>query len=424
MTVVDWTDAVRSAPGILLCTEESVSLIEIEKSAPPGTVRSTGYLRWSGWAEAGADLLITQMQHPVIIDAAIEMLARHVAQRTSEVTATIVTTLKEEGAYPYPDEITDPIQETERQMFDLVAVTARGPLRAVNRSQRAMSVQLLQIALQERPESLDDILAEALALTPLERDELAELLRYSSLGAIVGAAAEVTRRLDLLSTLRHFVYSPDVSNEMREVDQLHPLIEKNVWIFGEDWKLSSSEQGLTNILRAAVGDSVALDVDLMRECGKVLLPEGKRGRVDLLLQRTLSAPDDQLHRLVVELKRPSVRLGDAELTQVKRYARALANHPGVGPSRWKFWLIGSDIKPEVEDDLKPQDRAWGHIINATNYDVWATTWGRLIDEAQRRFTFYREQLRYNATQDEAVERVRRRHEELLPPEAARSHEAR
>ena len=101
---------------------------------------------------------------------------------------------------------------------------------------------------------------------------------------------------------------------------------------------------------------------------------------------------------------------------MKKYARALANSPAAGPTRWKFWIVGSEIKSEVEDELKPQDRAWGHIMNASNYDIWATTWGRLIDEAERRFRFYREQLRYNVTQDEAVERVRRRHDELLPPD--------
>ncbi len=47
------------------------------------------------------------------------------------------------------------------------------------------------------------------------------------------------------------------------------------------------------------------------------------------------------------------------------------------------------------------------------------TWGRLLDQAERRFTFYREQLAYSASQEEAVKRVRRRHEELLPPERPR-----
>ena len=415
MTFVDWGDRMRNAPGVVLCNEHGASLIEVDKSAPPGTVRSTGYLRWSGWAEAGADLLFSHVQHPSIVDAAVRALADHVAARTGTLTATIVSTLKAEGAYPYPEEISDPVQDTERQIFDLVAVTARVPLRQSSRQQRRMTARLLQVALQERPESLDVILAEALSLSALEREELAELLRFSSLGAIVGAAAEVTRRLDLLATLRHVIYSPDVSAEMREVDQLHPLVRDNVWLFGEPWRLSASEAGLTNVLRAAVGEDVALEADLVRQGGAVLLPDGKRGRVDLLLQRTLVGPDDRQERLVVELKRPSVHLGAEELAQVRRYAYALTEHPGAGPSRWTFWLIGSDTKDEISGELQQQDRPWGHVTRAEKYDLWVMTWGRLLDQAERRFAFYREQLAYNATQDEAVKRVRRRHEELLPP---------
>lgn len=418
LLLVDWSDEMRSAPGVVLCTEDGASLVEVEKSAPPGTVRSTGYLRWSGWSEVGADLLLAHFQYPAVIDAAVEALARHVAARTGAVTATIVATLKEEGAYPYPDEIADPVQNTERQLFDLVAVTARGPLRHSNRQQRKMTAHLLQLALQERPESLDIILAEALSLSAEERDELAELLQFSSLGSIVGAAAEVTRRLDLLAALRHVLYSPDVAPEMREVDQLHPLVRDNVWLFGEPWRLSASEAGLTTVLRATVGDDVALETELIREGKTVRLPDGKRGRVDLLLQRTLIGADDEQDRLVVELKRPSVKLGPAELTQVKNYAYALSEHPGAGPSRWTFWLIGADTRDEIGGELKQQDREWGHVIRADKYDVKVMTWGRLLDQAERRFTFYREQLAYKASQEEAVERVRRRHDELLPPDPA------
>ena len=65
--------------------------------------------------------------------------------------------------------------------------------------------------------------------------------------------------------------------------------------------------------------------------------------------------------------------------------------------------------------MQQQYRPWGHITRAEKYDLRVMTWGRLLDQAERRFTFYREQLAYNATQHQAVERVRRRHQELLPP---------
>jgi hypothetical protein len=105
---------------------------------------------------------------------------------------------------------------------------------------------------------------------------------------------------------------------------------------------------------------------------------------------------------------------------VRRYARALSDHPGAGPSRWSFWVVGSDIKDEIGGEVEPQDREWGHVTRAAKYDVRVMTWGRLLDQADRRLTFYREQLAYNASQEQAVDHVRQRHKELLPPSGGAS----
>lgn len=415
MTIVDWTDAVRIPTGVVLCTADGVSLIEIDRANSIGNVRSTGYLRWSGWATTGADLLLAQLDHPAIIDAGRQTLTKHIAARTGVMRSTIVETLKAEESYPYPDDISDPVKETERQIFDLVAVAARASLRTSTPQNRKMTVRLMQLALQERPESLDRILADALALSDAERDELADLLTYTPLSRIVSAAAEVARRLDLLATLRHVIYTPAVSADMREVDQLHPLVKDNIWLFGEPWRLSASEIGLTNVLRQVARDDLAVEADLVRKGKKVLLPDGKRGRVDLLMQRTLIGPNEQQSRLVVELKRPSIKLGDEQLSQIRKYARALTDHPGVGKSQWSFWLVGSDIKSELKGDLTQKDREWGHVIANEKYDVRITTWGHLLDAAERRLQFYKEQLTYSASQEESTERVRQLHDELLPP---------
>jgi hypothetical protein len=414
LTIVDWIDSARIPTSLVLCTGDGAALIELERSASPNNVRSTGYLKWSGWSTRGADLLLVNMDYGPIIDAANQALAAHIEARTGRLTATIVETLREENAYPYPEQISDPVREAERQLFDLVAVTARAPLRTSTRPQRKMTARLLQLAIQERPESLDLILADALALSEPEREQLAELLQHTTLSKIVSAAAEVTRRLDLIATLRHVIYTPGVSAEMREVDQLHPLVKDNVWLFGEAWRLSASEAGLTNVLRAVATDDLALEADLVRQGRQVLLPEGKRGRVDLLMQRTLIGPCDQHLRLIVELKRPSVPLGDKELTQIKRYARALTEHAGVGQSKWTFWLVGSRVKDEIAGDLQQTGREWGHAISTEKYDVQVTSWGRLLDQTTRRFEFYKEQLEYGASQDESFAQVRRLHEELLP----------
>jgi hypothetical protein len=278
-----------------------------------------------------------------------------------------------------------------------------------------MSARLIQLALQERPESLETILAATLRLTQDERDSLADMLRDSSLGAIVGAAAEVTRRLDLVSALRHFIYSTDESGNMREVDQLHPLVRDNVWLFGEQWRMSRSEATLATVLRDCTPKTVILEDDLAAAGGT--LGDNQRGRVDLLLQRSVQGGDGPC-RLVIELKRPSVKLGAAEIAQVKKYAEALSKHQGAGPAKWEFWLVGSETKPEIDGDLEQQHRAFGHVSSTPNYDIWVVPWGRLLDSAVQRLDFYREQLDYDVRQDEAVERVRVRHESLLPAKSA------
>lgn len=186
LTIVDWSDQMKQAPGIVLCNEAGMSLMEIEKSAPPGTVRSTGYLRWSGFSESANELVLAQLTHTMIIDEAAKTLEQHVKERIGTLTVTIVDRLKEDGAYPYPDQVTDPIQRTEQEMFDLVAVTARTAFSSGNRQQRAMSARLLKPALEERPEDLDEILASTLSLSAADREPIADMLRHSSLGKFLG----------------------------------------------------------------------------------------------------------------------------------------------------------------------------------------------------------------------------------------------
>jgi hypothetical protein len=414
LTLVDWNDDMRTAPGVVLCTAEGASLLELERTAPPGNIRTTAYLRWSGWATTGSDLLLVRTQHPEIINWAIDLLKEHVAARSAAIQESIIEELKQANAYPYADEIDDPLQMAERDVFDLVAVTARSALRGPGRRQLTMTTKLLRVALQERPEELDTILEEALNLTVEERQDLAQLLKHSPLSAIIGAASEVTKRLDLLAGLRHFNYDPDVSPEFREVDQLHPLVKDNTWLFGESWQLTASERTLKTIIRDVVDSDVVLEDDLEAFLAESV--EGDRRRIDLLLQRTHFGPGDVKHRLVVELKRPSVKLGINEAQQITGYATRLAEHPGLGTSKWTFILIGSEIKDELKPQLNQPNRDKGEFMRAPEdkFSVFVTTWGELIDDCEDRYRFYRNQLESSASFDVSVMRMRERYSHLLP----------
>jgi hypothetical protein len=412
LTLVDWNDEMPSAPGVVLCTSDGASLLELEKTSPPGNVRSTAYLRWAGWATSGADLLMVRAEHPEIIDWAIDTLRAHVLERSTAIQESIIDELKRVDAYPYQEEISDPVEVAERDMFDLVVVTARAALRSGNRRQVSMTTKLMKVALQERPEELDTILEEVLNLSDQERKDLTDLLHHSSLGAIISAASEVTRRLDLIVVLRHMIYDPVLSDAFREIDQLHPLIRDNAWIFGETWQLTASEKSLRTVLRSVIDDDVVLEDELEDFLGSA--EEGDRRRVDLLLQRTFYGPEELRHRLVVELKRPSVELGVQESQQITGYATRLSGHQGAGASKWTFLLIGSGIKEELKPQLKQLNRKKGHLVNGEDFDVFVTTWGDQLNECENRYRFYYDQLQSSATLDDSMIRMRQRYAHLLP----------
>lgn len=415
LTLVDWNDEMPSAPGVVLCTSDGASLLELEKTSPQGNVRSTAYLRWAGWATSGADLLMVRAEHPEIINWAIDTLRAHVLERSAAIQESIIDELKRFNAYPYQEEISDPVEVVERDMFDLVAVTARTALRSGNRRQVSMTTKLMKLALQERPEDLDTILEEVFNLSDQERRDLTDLLHHSSLGAIISAASEVTRRLDLIVVLRQMIYDPVLSDAFREIDQLHPLIRDNAWIFGETWQLTASEKSLRTVLRDVIEDDVILEDDLEGFLGTAEVED--RRRIDLLLERTFYGPEELRHRLVVELKRPSVELGVRESQQIAGYATRLSGNPGTGSSKWTFLLIGSEIKDELKPQLNQLNRKKGLLVNTEDCDVFVTTWGDQLNECENRYRFYHDQLKSSATIDDSVFRMRRRYAHLLPDAA-------
>jgi hypothetical protein len=217
-----------------------------------------------------------------------------------------------------------------------------------------------------------------------------------------------------LVALRHLLYDTDESKQMREVDQLHPLVADNEWLFGEDWKLSRSETSLTNVIKAVAPDSVLLEEELQSQGGRLTDEDGKSGRVDLLLHRQFTGPSGRPERLIVELKRPSTTLNESHLSQAKGYARTLSKHQAVAPGRWTTWLVGTKMNEAVEAEASQEDREEGLAMRRPDFEVWVMTWGNLVDRALQRLSFLRDQLDYEVSQLDAVGRLRVRYGDLIP----------
>jgi hypothetical protein len=88
-------------------------------------------------------------------------------------------------------------------------------------------------------------------------------------------------------------------------------------------------------------DHLGEDVVLEHELEAVTQPDGRSGRVDILMFRS-RRDDNSTERLVVELKRPTVKVGPKELNQIKNYSRAIIDDPQYSGVRCK-WRSGDRL---------------------------------------------------------------------------------
>lgn len=227
--------------------------------------------------------------------------------------------------------------------------------------------------------------------------------------------AEVRTSLNFIPALRKIVADDHLRKNVREVDQLHPMVNKNLWLFGEDWHMTRSEMGLTNVLQAHLEDHLGEDVVLEHELEAVTQPDGRSGRVDILLFRS-RRDDNSTERLVIELKRRTVKVGPKELAQIKGYARAIIDDPqysGAG-CKWRFYLVTYEHSDKILRDIRQKDRPAGLADAQDDYEVWVKSWGEILDAGEKKLRFFQEPLNYEATGDRVTQHLRESYSHFIP----------
>ncbi|MFE0200603.1 ATP-binding protein [[Kitasatospora] papulosa] len=422
VTFVEWNRRM-SDRKLLICNADGIALYEEGKDWSDSIVSFTPYLRSNRFNDLSVeDLHMLPMTHAPLLDAAAKVVQEHLALRGAQISAAVVRQLKDEGIYPYPNQPATGTQALERQTFDVVVTVARDALPNKGAARR-LSVDLIRTALESNPGDLHAILEKVLALSPDDRRHLKNLLDSTDLSHVISAATEVTSRLNFIGGLRKILANEQLRRDLREVDQLHPMIAQNLWLFGEDWTWARTEVGLTNVLRAhleELGDEVVLE----NQIEGVTQPDGRSGRVDILMFRS-RRDDSSTERIVIELKRPTVKVGKKELDQIKGYARAIVDDPqysGVD-CKWRFYLITYDYSDRILRDIRQKDKPAGLCDDQDDYEVWVKSWGEIMDAAERKLLFFQRQLNYEATDDRVTQHLRESYSHFIPDALAGSESA-
>jgi hypothetical protein len=180
---------------------------------------------------------------------------------------------------------------------------------------------------------------------------LYEILRDWNVKSAKAVLDEIQTRLRLIKELKSKVHRKNTL----EVQELQPLFSKGLWIFGPEFESIeyTSNQGMTKVLKNLfnldeTGTRIRPDF--------VVLPDSSIG-----LYGCYDYDDDGNETgikkvIIVELKKPGVRLGSEEKDQCWKYVKELYKKGAISPTaKVDCYLLGEIIEDGESFERKERD---------------------------------------------------------------------
>jgi len=415
LTIIEWSRRIDRA--LYLCDESATPLREMHAGIQAAGFDFTAYLQWTGFTD-DSDLQLIDLdfgERKRVIEAARDQLRDHFKARANDRTREQIEKWKAERTYPFDGEAKSETEQAVRDVFDVVALSASGVVNASETRSRKLSLALIREALEQDPGSLHRVLREVLDLPQEQLEELDVLLSRTPLTALIAMSREVANRLDFLKGLEELVLNPEIKKHVKERSQLHRILASETWVFGEEYALAVDDESLTTVLKRHI--QLLGREEMAENIGPVTDLEGHERIVDLMLARSLAQTRNRREHLVIELKRPSVNVGDDEANQIRKYATAVAadSRFNTVDVQWDFIVVSTDITGSPSIERESENAPFGQLFNAQGIRVWVYTWGEIIDGALHRLKFVQQHLDYQPNAAQALEYLRKTHEKYLPP---------
>lgn len=170
-------------------------------------------------------------------------------------------------------------------------------------------------------------------LNELEKTEntdisgLSKVLSHWGFGEIIHSSSMIQHRLKILTHFNKIINN----KKTLELQELHRVLENNVWIIDDKYSLFTSNQSLSTIAK---------------KLGKEYIGGKSRNRPDLILKR------DRNDIILIELKAPNVQVKMAEVTQTLEYRTEIKK---LCPDANDFFIfvVGKSYDETSRDTFKP-----------------------------------------------------------------------
>lgn len=263
-------------------------------------------------------------------------------------------------------------------------------------------VGVVELLLQtDKREDLISIMESVVKLSDDERHNLASVLKTTDLARITDTIRLIQNRIRTI-WLSKVAVKPE--NGMNEVDDLQKLVEQSFWIFGEEYNIVTQAEPDFNQALMEYLDKL---YDTVPGISKSNYSKDKIEHPDVNKEMDIFAfrqniQSSTIDNIVVELKHPTVKLGEKELSQVKTYMNVIMRDSRFNASnmRWKFFLVGNDFDSSnyLHNEMRNAIN-WGkknlvcHVDNnGIQYEIFVIKWSELFADFEIRHNFLLKKL--------------------------------
>lgn len=302
--------------------------------------------------------------------------------------------LKSDDYYPYKekDKITS---KSKVVLFDKLAFLVEEKYNLINGNNKLRELIYPLIDRTITTGELDNILKQILRLENKYVRKFNELLEKSELEDIIEFSEKVAQKMQDLSFIEKITYGK-ISEHVAERKDLHKVLEKKLWIFGEQYNdntrlLSDTnlENNLIELRNKYLTYRASKEDDNINEKvnGKI------KSITDLFLYSEKIIDDKKREVLVVELKAPKVKLSPKELDQVLNYANEIETKDFFSEKiHFHIVLIGSSISDRGKFRIKGQQKGKSDPYyffenEAGNIQISVMKWADLIESNKRKLKY-------------------------------------
>ena len=341
-----------------------------------------------------------------------ELVTTAIKERVDEFFATkyasyydFTTKLKNDSAYPYRQEAASSL--TRASVFNQLAFYIEEKHHLLKRKSDLRDLVYRLVDRSLNLGAFNEMLSRILKVDDSVALRFNSVLDQVDIEDVVAFCDDVKEKQQFLDFLYKLNYG-DLAKNIGERAQLHKIVQRHLWLFGEEYNDSPilfSDKNLRNNLEKLREEFFAYEPK--EEDDNVIsdVPEEMREITDLFFFNEKILHADQKEVMIVELKAPRVRIAQKELNQAEKYAYRL-DTAGAFPEgiKYKVILIGSDISPILKSKFGQVDTRRRNLLQRSEgvkqVEIWVMKWSDIIEDNRRKLTYLGNIL---ATKDREVQ---------------------